>query len=70
RPEDAFAYFRERDVAQVVCEEKHMGSRAVIALCQNAQTARDRFGTFGNETGAIWTRTGRSFFNDPAMTEG
>ncbi|MER9562464.1 MULTISPECIES: polynucleotide kinase-phosphatase [unclassified Mesorhizobium] len=70
RPEDAFAYFRERGVAQVVCEEKHMGSRAVIALCRNAQTARNRFGTLGNETGAIWTRTGRSFFNDRAMTEG
>lgn len=70
RPEDAFAYFRERDVAQVVCEEKHMGSRAVIALCRDAQTARDRFGTLGDGTGAIWTRTGRSFFNDPAMTEG
>lgn len=70
RPEDALAYYRERDVAQVVCEEKHMGSRAVIALCRDAQTARNRFGTLGDETGAIWTRTGRSFFNDPAMTEG
>ncbi|MER8368343.1 polynucleotide kinase-phosphatase [Mesorhizobium sp. M1378] len=70
RPEDAFAYFRERGVAQVACEEKHMGSRAVIALCRNAQAARSRFGVPGDETGAIWTRTGRSFFNDSAMTEG
>ncbi|MER8457607.1 MULTISPECIES: polynucleotide kinase-phosphatase [unclassified Mesorhizobium] len=70
RPEDAFAYFRERDVAQVVCEEKHMGSRAVVALCRNAQAARSRFGIPGDETGAIWTRTGRSFFNDGTMTEG
>ncbi|MES0211976.1 polynucleotide kinase-phosphatase [Mesorhizobium sp. M0028] len=69
RPEDAFAYFRERGVAQIVCEEKHMGSRAVIALCRNAQAARSRFGVPGDETGAIWTRTGRSFFNDSAMTE-
>lgn len=70
RPEEAFAHFRERGVAQVVCEEKHMGSRAVIALCRNAEVARERFGVAGEETGAIWTRTGRSFFNDPAMTEG
>ncbi|QKC89184.1 polynucleotide kinase-phosphatase [Mesorhizobium sp. NZP2234] len=70
RPEEAFAHFRERGVTQIVCEEKHMGSRAVIALCRNAQTARDRFGVPGDETGAIWTRTGRSFFNDPGMTEG
>lgn len=70
RPEEAFAHFRERGVAQVVCEEKHMGSRAVIALCRDASVARERFGVAGEETGAIWTRTGRSFFNDPAMTEG
>ncbi|RWD29550.1 polynucleotide kinase-phosphatase [Mesorhizobium sp.] len=70
RPEDAFAYFRQRDVAQVVCEEKHMGSRAVIVLCRNARTARNRFGILGDETGAIWTRTGRCFFNDTATTEG
>src|SRR5213075_1785895 len=36
RPEEAFGHFRERGVAEVVCEEKHMGSRAVIALCRNA----------------------------------
>ena len=70
RPEAAFAYFRERGVAEVVCEEKHMGSRAIVALCRTAQAARNRFGVSGGETGAIWTRTGRSFFSDNAMTEG
>jgi len=70
RPEEAFAHFRERGVDEVVCEEKHMGSRAIIALCRTASAARARFGVTGEETGAIWTRTGRSFFNDNAMTEG
>ncbi|TIU82874.1 MAG: polynucleotide kinase-phosphatase, partial [Mesorhizobium sp.] len=28
------------------------------------------FGILGDETGAIWTRTGRCFFNDSATTEG
>jgi protein phosphatase len=69
RPEEAFAHFRERGIAEVVCEEKHMGSRAVIALCRTAEAARARFGVTGDATGAIWTRTGRSFFNDQAMTE-
>jgi protein phosphatase len=69
RPEEAFAHFRERGVAEVVCEEKHMGSRAVIALCRTADAAKARFGATGEETGAIWTRTGRAFFNDKAMTE-
>lgn len=47
-----------------------MGSRAVIALCRDAVAARARFGVAGEETGQIWTRTGRAFFSDPAMTEG
>jgi protein phosphatase len=70
RPEEAFAHFQTRGVDEVVCQEKHMGSRAVIALCRTADAAKARFGATGEETGAIWTRTGRAFFNDRAMTEG
>jgi protein phosphatase len=70
RPEEAFAHFQARGVEEVVCEEKHMGSRAVIALCQTADVAKTRFSVISGETGAIWTRTGRSFFNEQDMTEG
>ena len=69
RPEEAFEYFRKNGVNEVVCEEKHMGSRANIAICRNAVVARERFGVVGDETGAIWTRTGRAFFSDKNMTE-
>lgn len=69
RPEEAFAYFRGHDVNTVVCEEKHMGSRAIIALCQSAAAARLRFGTLGEERGSIWTRTGRPFFPDSETAE-
>jgi len=70
RPEEAFAHYRERGVAEVVCEEKHMGSRAVIALCRDEVAAARRFDAGAGETGAIWTRTGRGFFNDIVTTEG
>lgn len=70
RPEEALIHFRERGIEEVVCEEKHMGSRAVIALCHSSAVAKTRFGVGGEEIGAIWTRTGRSFFNNAAMTEG
>ena len=70
RPEEAFAHFRARGVAEVVCEEKHMGSRAVIALARDAAAARRRFGVEGSEVGAVWTRTGRPFFSDVALTAG
>lgn len=69
RPEEAFAHYRERGVAEVVCEEKHMGSRAVIALCRTAEAAKTRFDAAPGETGAIWTRTGRGFFVETATTE-
>ncbi len=69
RPEEAFDYFRKNGVAEVVCEEKHMGSRAVIALCRDQAAAAARFDAAAGESGAIWTRTGRAFFSDPSTTE-
>jgi protein phosphatase len=65
-PREAFAYFRKAGVSQVICEEKHMGSRAVIVLCRDLKTARKRFGETGERRGIIHTRTGRAFFPDPA----
>jgi protein phosphatase len=38
-PDEAFAYFATHGVEQVVCEEKHMGSRAVVIVCRDAQAA-------------------------------
>ncbi|MER6976920.1 polynucleotide kinase-phosphatase [Streptomyces carpinensis] len=67
-PEEAFAQYREDGVARVVCEEKHMGSRAVALVCRDAQAARRRFGADG-PTGSLYTRTGRPFFDDPSVTE-
>jgi protein phosphatase len=67
RPEEAFAFFRGRGVEAVVLEEKHMGSRALVALCRDVNAARARFGTTGADAGAIWTRTGRPFFSDAAI---
>ena len=43
-PEEALAYYRSRGVPRVVCEEKHMGSRAVVIVCQDETAARERFG--------------------------
>ncbi|MFJ3821713.1 polynucleotide kinase-phosphatase [Streptomyces nodosus] len=67
-PSEAFAQYRQDGVARVVCEEKHMGSRAVALVCRDADAARDRFGVDG-PAGALYTRTGRPFFDDPATTE-
>jgi protein phosphatase len=61
-PDTALDFYRRSGVEQLVCEEKHMGSRAVVLVCRSAQVAADRFGAGDGTTGAVHTRTGRSFF--------
>jgi protein phosphatase len=63
-PAEAFSYFRREGVPRVVCEEKHMGSRAVVIVCRNEDAARRRFGVVGEGIGICYTRTGRRFFDD------
>ena len=63
-PIQAFDYFRSQGVPQIICEEKHMGSRAGVIVCKNSDAARERFGVAGGETGIVYTRTGRRFFKD------
>lgn len=63
-PLQAFEYYRSRGVRNVVCEKKHMGSRAVIVLCRSQQTAQRRFGIPDGTRGIVYTRTGRRFFAD------
>ncbi|KQX12697.1 polynucleotide kinase-phosphatase [Streptomyces sp. Root431] len=62
-PAEAFAQYRADGVERVVCEEKHMGSRAVALVCRDEEAARERFGVTG-VTGALYTRTGRPFFTE------
>ncbi|KQR99792.1 polynucleotide kinase-phosphatase [Williamsia sp. Leaf354] len=49
-PDEAFDFFAKNAVSQVICEEKHMGSRAVVRVSVDG-------------TGVIHTRTGRAFFD-------
>ncbi|GEB56208.1 polynucleotide kinase-phosphatase [Streptomyces gardneri] len=62
-PAEAFAQYRADGVERVVCEEKHMGSRAVALVCRDEKAAQERFGVTG-VTGALHTRTGRPFFTE------
>lgn len=64
-PEQAFADYAGWGVGRVVCEEKHMGSRAVVVVCRDAEVAAQRFGVADGSAGTAYTRTGRPFFPDP-----
>jgi protein phosphatase len=54
-PADAFAGYLADGVQQVVCEEKHMGSRAILLVHKDF-------------SGAIYTRTGRPFVSSEQTT--
>ena len=77
-PDQAFDAYRADGVESVLCEEKHMGSRAVLLVCRSpgaapavpaasassaVPAASASSARFGLPgPGAIWTRTGRPFF--------
>lgn len=66
-PHEAFAAFRAAGVERVVCEEKHMGSRAIVVACRDESVGPRRFGIEGPAGGVVFTRTGRPFFNDDEL---
>ena len=65
-PTEAFAAYRRDGITRVICEEKHMGSRAVVIVCRDPEVAARRFKVDDPAGGTIYTRTGRAFFADPA----
>jgi protein phosphatase len=69
-PDQALGYYRQHGVTSVICEEKHMGSRAVLVLCRDGATATRRFGVpTDGPPGVCYTRTGRRFFEDAARND-
>lgn len=69
RPEEALAYYRAAGVGGAVCQQKHMGSRAVVVVGASPAALRRRFGVEGDARGVVYTRTGRAFFTDPALEQ-
>jgi protein phosphatase len=66
-PAEVFEYFRKVGIEKVVCQQKHMGSRAVVIVCRDRSAALRRFGIVQEELGIVYTRTGRRFFADLAL---
>ena len=68
-PTEALAYYRKNGMTQLVCEEKHMGSRAVVIVAKDETAVQERFGILNEGIGIVYTRTGRRFFNDINMEQ-
>ena len=69
-PKEAFDYYRSFGVNQVICEEKHMGSRAIVIVCKDDKVTLDRFGILEKSLGVCYTRTGRHFFKKNEVEQG
>ncbi len=68
-PSEAFSYFSSNGINKVVCEKKHMGSRAVVIICRSKEIAKTRFGVSDDAFGICYTRTGRRFFDEKTLEE-
>lgn len=66
-PLEGFEYYRKLGIRELICEEKHMGSRAVVIVCKTPEVAVSRFGLLQAAWGACYTRTGRAFFEDKKL---
>src|SRR5262249_16004576 len=78
-PAEAFDYYRGAGARQAGCQEKHVGSRALVIICRDETAARklfgvvtiggeergagNRFGVVNDGSGICSRRTGRRFFD-------
>jgi protein phosphatase len=63
-PEEALGYYAKMGLTEVICQRKHMGSRALVVLTRSPEVAAERFDVQDGSIGLCYTRTGRPFFND------
>ena len=66
-PDQAINYYRKRGIKKLVCEEKHMGSRAILIVCKDTDVVKERFGLLSDSIGICYTRTGRNFFTNAEL---
>lgn len=60
-PQEAFDYYRSNGIQKMVVEKKHMGSRGILLLFKDEESAIPYVGR--PTLGTIYTRTGRPFFS-------
>ena len=58
-PTEVFTYYRNNGVSSVICEEKHMGSRAIVVVGRDAAAIQRRFGITGEGIGRLLHADGK-----------
>ena len=67
RPEEVFDYYERQGIRELICQEKHMGSRAVVIVARSPSVVEERFGLVTESYGTCLSRRGRRFFNDESL---
>ena len=68
-PTEALDYYKNIGVEKVICEEKHMGSRAIVIVGRDEGAIHKTFGIENEGIGIVYTRTGRNYFNDKKVEQ-
>jgi protein phosphatase len=68
-PTQVLGYYRRQGISQVIYEEKHIGSRAIVIVCRDEAATQRRFGIANGGMGICYTRTGRPLFADQSMED-
>jgi protein phosphatase len=66
-PTEALSYYASLGIPKVICQTKHMGSRAVVVLTKEAKVAVSRVKVTDGTIGSVYTRMGRPFFTDSGL---
>ncbi|GGA88655.1 polynucleotide kinase-phosphatase [Ornithinibacillus halotolerans] len=66
-PKEVIDYYLSMGVEKMVAEKKHMGSRGILLIFKDTDTALQAIGR--NTLGTIYTRTGRKFFDEETEKE-
>jgi polynucleotide kinase-phosphatase len=66
-PTEAFDAYRSAGITNLICEEKHMGSRAIAVVGRDSDAIERRFRIASDVGGILYTRTGRRFFADESV---
>lgn len=66
-PKEAIEYYRSHGITRLVAEKKHMGSRGILYLFKDEESAVKYTGM--KTLGVIYTRTGRRFFDNGTESE-
>ena len=61
-PNDTFRFYRKNRISKVICQEKHMGSRAIVIICKDTNVVKALFGIAEDRIGICYIELEEFFY--------